>query len=183
MEVFFYVRSPEGHIFLQPRKFFFFWLSGHFFCTVWTPRTQKLQKKIFVSVCRLSVRCMCLASVRLMLECKICHWPSGHSFGPTSVSMWCLEIFEVDFWIFLFFQFIVGLGQFLRCNPDHFKILFLCFLWAKWTALRLFYKGYTVQKCVTFEITHFFYHFMELRQFFKVKFRPLSNRISMISVG
>jgi len=45
----------------------------------------------------------------------------------------CL-LFEISH----FFLSFMGLNKIFRWNLDHFQIEFLCFLWDKWTILRLF---------------------------------------------
>ena len=59
MQIFFICHESRRTYFATVANFFFDCTEAFFFCTFWTPRT----------VC-------------LMSDFKICHRPSGYSFGP-----------------------------------------------------------------------------------------------------
>ena len=86
---FLYARSPEGHVLLQSRKFFFFRLSWNFFSARFGPLGLRNCNEKFS--CRLIVVCHPL-SVNVI---KICHQPSVHSFCPICMKFGTL-VYQCD---------------------------------------------------------------------------------------
>ena len=72
-------------------------------------------------------------------------------------------LFEISHFFIILWDFI----KFLRWNSDHFQIEFLCFLWDKWTILRLFYLMVYCAIMCTFWGIALFYHFIGLSKFLR----------------
>ena len=80
------------------------------------------------------------------------------------------------------FGVFLGLNQFFGGNSDLFQIRILGFLRVNGPFYDYVIKECTVLKAVLFAILDVFV-FLWDSQFFEVKFRPLPNRMFMISMG